>query len=852
MGEVRKLQKKLRQIENLELKVSLTPEEAVKVSKKAELRSRLAELLLQLSGPQQTQYIVGKEVDKMKRQVESKIEHHSDHTLPEKLARKDHQETEDKTKSGAEQEIKEREAGIQSQKLPDPDAEFSSLKALWEKAKFRLRTLKGHSDIITCVAAVDNLVISGSFMLYSFPSRDTTVKVWHVPTATEQRNLGGHSGGVTCLSTPPAEYCWKLASALHLSEKERFIISGSTDCCVRIWTLSSGQCVKSIYTFNAVTSLCFIAEWEGYIVTGSDTTANLQWSPGLDVVSVNECIEWNVYSYEFVSVNECIEWNVCIGCLRMSQQLFWGCVTDAGKLQVWDWLSQDNRQSVNVHLDAVTTLQSQGPLVFSGSTDGSVCVWEVCDGSAKPLNQIQHWGSEVTGCGRIDDVTGKLRLSARGDHIFLANGRSSIRVLNWRTGTMRRLTNHSSTAGVTDCVNQIPRLLVASCFDLTSGGNALNLFSLPECRYLVSLTSSDLSRIPCFAAWLTPSGGHRWVTGGRDLTVWEQLTGNGKKRGDVNARRDSRLDGLLAGSDGDSQEESDDDDDDDDDDDEDSTISDAEEVSRSSWLRCVLQQPMLFLTLTHSGSLPLPPSAASAAASFPPTAICLRSFSKCQEPSAPPSHRLPLSRDDRRSKKTVKREAMERCSISGLTALLRLLLVALLICPPSCHAGDDPADMQLSATAQATPTPLWAVDWGPTQPLEDETHHFLSGQEADGVKQATPEVWPRRKNAQSNQTQQQPLSIEAKDSGEEPERDAEEREIEEVDPQFYVTVTISSLLILSALIISAKLCYDRSLSQRPPPLSLAIPRSLAQEDSRHTLQSTPSFTDRERLPVVNL
>lgn len=33
MGEVRKLQKKLRQIENLELKVSLTSEEAVKVDK---------------------------------------------------------------------------------------------------------------------------------------------------------------------------------------------------------------------------------------------------------------------------------------------------------------------------------------------------------------------------------------------------------------------------------------------------------------------------------------------------------------------------------------------------------------------------------------------------------------------------------------------------------------------------------------------------------------------------------------------------------------------------------------------------------------------------------------------------
>lgn len=31
MGEVRKLQKKLRQIENLEIKISLTPEERFKV-----------------------------------------------------------------------------------------------------------------------------------------------------------------------------------------------------------------------------------------------------------------------------------------------------------------------------------------------------------------------------------------------------------------------------------------------------------------------------------------------------------------------------------------------------------------------------------------------------------------------------------------------------------------------------------------------------------------------------------------------------------------------------------------------------------------------------------------------------
>ncbi|TNN02782.1 hypothetical protein fugu_010269 [Takifugu bimaculatus] len=143
---------------------------------------------------------------------------------------------------------------------------------------------------------------------------------------------------------------------------------------------------------------------------------------------------------------------------------------------------------------------------------------------------------------------------------------------------------------------------------------------------------------------------------------------------------------------------------------------------------------------------------------------------------------------------------MERCFISPvarLTApccLISLLLIALATQPSTCNHDDsedeeqvDAQSIHLSVTAQVTPTPQWAVVW--------------------------------------------------------------------VDPQFYVTVTISSLLILAAVVITAKLCYDRSCSQHPaplsrgaaPPLSLALPRSLASEDSRQTLRSTSSsFTDRER------
>nr|XP_043890792.1 LOW QUALITY PROTEIN: F-box/WD repeat-containing protein pof1 [Solea senegalensis] len=553
MGEVRKLQKKLRQIENLEIKISLSPEERFKISRKAELRSRLAELQLQLSGPQQTLGIVGdRKKEKMKRQVDdapgalpsqkppaSKVlkggEEFKAQATPSPAVRqretavdRQREKTEPAKVSGHKQDVSaDCPESDKEQQLRQEEAEFSSLKGSWEKAKFRLRQLEGHNDIVTCVVAVDNLVVSGS--------RDTTVKVWHVPTATEHKNLGGHTGGVTCLSpstrvsVPPPEYCKRLAWSLSLSDKERFILSGSADCYVKIWALSIGQCVKSIYTFNAVTALCFVPEGDGYIITGSD----------------------------------------------------------GGKVQAWSWHTFENCQSINAHQDAVTCIQSQGPLVFSGSAEGGVSVWENRCTDRDPLRQLQHWGVQVTGCG--SGSGGRLTLSPRGDRVFLAYGQAWVKILHWRTGSTSRLTNHSSIAAVTDCVHQTGGLLIGSCYDLVNGESTLNLFSLPQCRYLASLTWPDAPRILCFATWATGSGDHRWVTGGRTLTVWEQLPSSGKQRGDISVKRDSRLDFCFLESEAETEDDEETDGFEDDDDGAHSRSDGAEDEGSSSWLRCVLQ-----------------------------------------------------------------------------------------------------------------------------------------------------------------------------------------------------------------------------------------------------------------------
>lgn len=76
-------------------------------------------------------------------------------------------------------------------------------------------TLKGFQLVVIWHFSFEIYIPRPLFLHFSPRSRDTTVKVWHVPTATEHKNLGGHTGGVTCLSAPPLEYCRKLGKRPH-------------------------------------------------------------------------------------------------------------------------------------------------------------------------------------------------------------------------------------------------------------------------------------------------------------------------------------------------------------------------------------------------------------------------------------------------------------------------------------------------------------------------------------------------------------------------------------------------------------------------------------------------------------
>lgn len=104
-----------------------------------------------------------------------------------------------------------------------------------------------------------NTAISGS--------RDTTLRVWDLPSGTCTCVLMGHQASVRCLD-------------IHGD----LVVSGSYDTTAKIWSISTGQCLRTLQGhFSQIYAIAF----DGHrIATGSLDTSVRVWNPhdGYDIL----------------------------------------------------------------------------------------------------------------------------------------------------------------------------------------------------------------------------------------------------------------------------------------------------------------------------------------------------------------------------------------------------------------------------------------------------------------------------------------------------------------------------------------------------------------------------------------
>ena len=80
-------------------------------------------------------------------------------------------------------------------------------------------------------------------------------QVWSAVTGELVQSMRGHSGAVTGVRV------------LDTAGAGARVVSASSDCSVRVWSVEAGQCEASLYTYNTVTRLELLPDIPASVTT---------------------------------------------------------------------------------------------------------------------------------------------------------------------------------------------------------------------------------------------------------------------------------------------------------------------------------------------------------------------------------------------------------------------------------------------------------------------------------------------------------------------------------------------------------------------------------------------------------
>lgn len=304
---------------------------------------------------------------------------------------------------------------------------FDQTISLWDLEQGQgQQTLCGHQDRIWSIAfsPKGQTLVSGS--------NDCTLRLWDVTTGTCIRILTGHTDGVTAVAYHP---------------EGEWIASGSADQTVRLWHPTSR--LLATFTGHSLPITCIAVSPDGQYLASSDAQTIRLWQ-----VSTQECIHviealTSVWSMAFSADGEILGagdrqflkcWRVPTGELLQSQATYdrqiWAVdfsqnglllACDKQMLGVWQ-LQQDLQRlcTLQGYTNGVwsVAISPDGQTVASGSTDHVVRLWD--------LNQ-QH-------CRQRHLQSSARQVTFSPDGQLVASGGEDGSVQLWEPGTGRQFT----------------------------------------------------------------------------------------------------------------------------------------------------------------------------------------------------------------------------------------------------------------------------------------------------------------------------------------------------------------------------------------------------------------------------
>lgn len=279
--------------------------------------------------------------------------------------------------------------------------------------------LEGHDGGVWSLQYEGNVLVSGS--------TDRTVRVWDIEKGVCTHVFQGHTSTVRCLQILMPTHVGKTTDGRAIMmPKEPFIITGSRDSQLRVWKLpksgdapyfqsgpASDESAECPYFVRALVghhhSVRAIAAHADTLVSGSYDCSVRVWkiSTGETVHRLNGHSQ-KVYSVVLdVKRNRCISgsmdnyvkvWSLdtgavlfnleghssLVGLLDLQQDRLVSAAADS-TLRIWDPQSGHCKSTLSAHTGAITCFQHDGQKVISGS-DRTLKMWNVASGEfAKDL-----------------------------------------------------------------------------------------------------------------------------------------------------------------------------------------------------------------------------------------------------------------------------------------------------------------------------------------------------------------------------------------------------------------------------------------------------------------------------------
>ncbi|EPS41939.1 hypothetical protein H072_4109 [Dactylellina haptotyla CBS 200.50] len=195
-------------------------------------------------------------------------------------------------------------------------------------------------------------------------SRDSTLKIWRLPTKADKPYKPSSTSDLD--AQPPNPFLIRTLqghghSVRAIAAHGDTLVSGSYDNFVRVWKISTGECVHRLAGHTAKVYSVVLDHKRNRCISGS----------------MDSCVKvWNLDNGALLYTLE--GHTSLVGLLDLSHDYLVSAAADAS-LRIWDPETGQLRHTLSAHTGAITCFQHDGHKVISGS-DGTLKMWNIKTG----------------------------------------------------------------------------------------------------------------------------------------------------------------------------------------------------------------------------------------------------------------------------------------------------------------------------------------------------------------------------------------------------------------------------------------------------------------------------------------